>query len=134
MIAPTTHVHGVRPATAGIIVKQNRWTRYATGAVSGIVLGILFPIFGGFLTATDTAHGQGHILNFYLGAALLFLTLPLLIFGICCLFRVVDDSIPASYRGPVRFNSDPGRLNLAGISSHRTIGYVRIPDTWIWPR
>jgi predicted Na+-dependent transporter len=74
-------------------IKSGGWTRYATGAVCGLAGGVLFPIVGGFLMAAATVHSRAHNFNHYLGIVLHFLTLPLLVFGICCLVRIVDDSI-----------------------------------------
>ena len=73
--------------------ESGRWTRYATGAVCGLAGGVLFPIFGGFLMAARAVPGRADDFAQYLGIALMVLTLPMIIFGIGCLVRIVDDSI-----------------------------------------
>jgi len=63
------------------------WNRKSAGAVCGLCLGIISPLVGAVLTAMTWVtgpHWHGFSIQRY-GTVLLFLTIPLLIFGAHCL-------------------------------------------------
>jgi hypothetical protein len=65
----------------------HRWTWRACGAVFGLSCGIISPLIGSVLTAIAWFTGpewHGLFIQRY-GTVLLFLTIPLLIFGAHCL-------------------------------------------------
>jgi len=76
--------------TPHIIMEQIRlhgWNWMSAGAMFGLCLGILSPLLGSLLTAITWLTGP-HWHGFFIqrdGAVLLFLTIPLLIFGAHCL-------------------------------------------------
>lgn len=79
-----------RVARRRILVEQMRvrgWSWSSGGAACGLGLGIVCPIMGSILTAIawfTGPHWHGSFIQRY-GAVLLFLTIPLLIFGAHCL-------------------------------------------------
>ena len=114
MIYPDFITHKTERSAIAAHKERSRSIRHATGAGFGLALGVIFPILGGLLTQVGRTHG--HLFKFYLGVALLALTLPLLIFGICCLSGFLDDSTPPhDYQGPVRW---PFNLPFSGPRSH----------------
>jgi len=68
-------------------VTVHGWTWRASGAVFGLSCGIISPLIGSVLTAISWFTGpvwHGFFIQRY-GTVLLFLTIPLLIFGAHCL-------------------------------------------------
>ena len=68
-------------------VKRHGWTWQACGAVFGLAGGLVTAISGSLLTAVMWivgGEGYGSFLQVF-GAVLMFLTMPLLIFGAHCL-------------------------------------------------
>jgi len=76
--------------TPGVVVKQTRehgWTWTSGGAICGFGFGMICPFIGSILTAISWytgPHWHGFSIQRY-GTVLLFLTIPLLIFGAHCL-------------------------------------------------
>ena len=68
-------------------VTVHRWSWRASGAVFGLSFGIISPLIGSILTAIAWFTGpewHGFFIQRY-GTVLLFLTIPLLVFGAHCL-------------------------------------------------
>ena len=68
-------------------MRVHRWTWTSGGAFCGLCLGIICPLLGSILTAIawfTGPHWHGFSVQRY-GTVLLFLTIPLLIFGGHCL-------------------------------------------------
>src|SRR5262245_51268077 len=68
-------------------IQLHGWNRRSAGAVFGLCFGILSPLAGSILTAITWFTGprwHGFYIQRY-GTVLLFLTIPLLIFGAHCL-------------------------------------------------
>ena len=75
------------PRGLGKQLNAQGWTWRATGAVFGLSCGIISPLIGSVLTAISWFTGpewHGFFIQRY-GTVLLFLTIPLLIFGAHCL-------------------------------------------------
>jgi hypothetical protein len=76
--------------TPDLVMEQihlHGWNRRSAGAVFGFGFGILSPLVGSILTAIawfTGPHWHGFFIQRY-GTVLLFLTIPLLIFGAHCL-------------------------------------------------
>ena len=74
------------PGRIRATVRDHGWTWKSTGACVGLLGGVIAPLVGLALTALTWLIGDWH--GFHLGrdgAVLLFLTIPLLIFGAHCL-------------------------------------------------
>jgi len=82
-------------------LRDHGWTMKTTGACVGFVGGVIAPLVGLALTALAWFIGDWH--GFHLGrdgTILLFLTIPLLIFGAHCLDLLDKDTQRARGRGP----------------------------------
>lgn len=89
------------------------WTWKSTGACVGLFGGVILPLVGLALTALAWFTGDWH--GFHLrrdGAVLLFLTIPLLIFGAHCLDLLDKEIERASGHLPV--SSDPNTQTEQG--------------------
>ena len=86
-----TNEFGLRHAevTPGRVMNELRahgWTLKSFGAVVGLLGGIVAPLLGSAFTAFSWFFGDWHGLHEQrVGTVLLFLTIPLLIFGAHCL-------------------------------------------------
>ena len=74
------------PGRVRATLRAHGWTWKSTGACVGMVGGVIAPLAGLALTVLAWFIGDWHGFHFGRdGAALLFLTIPLLIFGAHCL-------------------------------------------------
>ena len=86
--------------------RDHGWTMKSTGACVGLIGGVIAPLVGLALTALAWFIGDWH--GFHLGrdgTILLFLTIPLLIFGAHCLDLLDKDTQRARGRGSEREDS-----------------------------
>ena len=96
-------------------LRDHGWTMKSTGACVGLVGGVIAPLVGLALTALAWFIGDWH--GFRLGrdgTVLLFLTIPLLIFGAHCLDLLDTDTPHPRGRGPKRYDSwsEKGEVKL----------------------
>lgn len=97
------------PGRIRATLRDHGWSWRSTGACVGLLGGVIAPLFGLALTALTWFIGDWH--GFHLGrdgALLLFLTIPLLIFGAHCLDLLDKEDKRAS-----------SRLRLAGETNRR---------------
>lgn len=85
-------------------MRVHGWTWWSGGAVCGLCLGIICPIMGSILTAIAWFTGpEWHGLPLHRGGTvLLFLTIPLLIFGGHCLDLMDKQDDEARKRRQIR--------------------------------
>ena len=94
-------------------LREHGWTMKSTGACVGLVGGVIAPVVGLALTALAWFIGDWH--GFHLGrdgTILLFLTIPLLIFGAHCLDLLDRDTQRARRRGIEREDSWSEKLEV----------------------
>src|SRR5262245_40999064 len=90
-------------------LRRRRWDRKTSGAVFGLVGGIVAPLFGSLFTAIGWFSGptwHGFAIQ-RCGTVLLFLTIPLLLFGAHCLDLIERDGEPSS--SPVEITNEPSK-------------------------
>src|SRR5215471_7867419 len=82
----------VTPSRVMHELRGHGWTLKSCGACLGLLGGIVAPLFGSALTAFSWLFGDWHGLHEQrVGTVLLFLTIPLLIFGAHCLDLIDGD-------------------------------------------
>ena len=80
------HDDDLSPERLRVALRRHGWTLKSTGACVGLLGGVVAPLVGLALTALAWFIGDWH--GFHIGrdgTVLLFLTIPLLIFGAHCL-------------------------------------------------
>jgi hypothetical protein len=94
------------PVRIRTTLRDHGWTWKSTGACVGLFGGVIAPLVGLALTALAWFIGDWHGLHITRdGAVLLFLTIPLLIFGAHCLDLIDKENNHSSGRDPKRQDS-----------------------------
>ncbi len=94
----------IRPQTVG---RRRLAQMQSYGAVAGLIGGVLAGLFGSLFTASSwfVANENARQWLSTMGTALLFLTIPLIIFGGYCLDWMENDK-PQRYSKVVRYEDD----------------------------
>jgi len=94
------------PEIVATVLKVHGWTWKSCGAAAGLIGGMIAPLLGLGLTALAWFVTRWHGVPLKkTGAILLFLTLPLLIFGAHCLDLIDHENNHSSVHAPERHAS-----------------------------